>query len=73
MRSKLLLLISLGLFAGCKNGPKVTICISDPINEGFQCSDADENKFFLPYPDSENYIALSSDDARKLFEFCRNK
>jgi len=28
---------------------------------------------FLPYEDSANYVCMSPDDTRKLFEYCRNK
>jgi hypothetical protein len=28
---------------------------------------------FLPYEDSGNYVCMSPEDARKFFEFCRNK
>jgi len=28
---------------------------------------------FMPYEDSANYVCMSPDDTRKLFEYCRNK
>lgn len=28
---------------------------------------------FLPYEESGNYVCMSPEDARKFFEFCRNK
>lgn len=59
--------------SGCVSGPKVVVCISDPINHGFQCSDPDDNRSFLSYDDSENYVAFSPDDAKKLLQYCKGK
>lgn len=74
MKNLRLLAICLVSLTSCREGPKVTVCISDPVNDGFQCADMSNNKFYLPYKESDNYIALNPDDARELFEFCkRNK
>lgn len=42
--------------------PNITICISDPANTSFQCSDNGTDKYTLPYSKSENYIGLPIDD-----------
>lgn len=70
--------ISLAAFSvlfisACGSGPKVTICVSDPANNGFQCVDHKKKSFFLPYADSENYLALSPDDAKLLLDYCKAK
>jgi len=59
------------LLAGCKDAPKVTVCISDPGNLGFQCKRHDRSEFFLPYDMSENYVALSPRDAEQLLNYCK--
>ena len=66
---KKILLICLILLTSC-NTPNLTICVSDPANNGFQCSKGGGSKFFLDYKKSENYIALPYDDARTVIEKC---
>jgi hypothetical protein len=55
---------------GCGSGPKVTVCISDPQNGGFQCVTHDDKTIFLAYADSNNYVALPPDHMRSLIEYC---
>lgn len=51
---------------------KVEMCISDPVNKGFQCVRPDRTTYVLPYVDSENYTAFSTKDfqaiTRRLIE-----
>lgn len=65
------LLCVAGLFflTGCGHGPRLTICVSDPSSSGFQCHGKDGKDFLLKYDASENYIALSPDDAEALFNY----
>lgn len=71
--------ISLAIFlifslTACGVGPKVTVCISDPVNHGFQCFDQRTKKsFFLDYSKSENYFALSPSDAKDVLNYCKQK
>lgn len=60
-------------FAACKGGPKVSPCVSDPASGGFQCTHPDESESFLPYSDSENYVAFSPDDISDLIDYCGTK
>lgn len=60
-------------FTACNSGPKVDVCISDPKNNGFQCVDKNQKKYFLKYQDSDNYVAFSSEDARTLLTYCGMK
>lgn len=58
--------------AGCKGGPLLDVCISDPASAGFQCIAKDrKTTYYLPYDDSNNYVAFSPDDTRTLLEFCK--
>jgi len=71
-RSKILFVavnISL-LTMSCGSGPKVTVCVSDPANNGFQCVTHDDKTIFLPFSDSDNYVALPPDHMRSLIEYC---
>ena len=63
------------LLSGClKNGPRLTVCISDPDNGGFQCADRETGDgFFIPYEETEFYIAHPPEDYRTLIEFCELK
>lgn len=72
MRPKLLLMLSLiCLLSSCKNGPKVSVCISDPASGGFSCFDEQTGKsFFVAYEASDKYVAFSPSDAQALLSFC---
>lgn len=79
MRKKSLLLVLFSLLCvsssltGCKGGPRVTLCISNPMRGGFNCVTPDDKDYFLPYQNSDNFIALSPNDARTFFEYCSTK
>ena len=65
-----LLLVSL-LSSSCSHGPKVTVCVSDPAAAGFDCYDERTGKsFFLPYAESDKYVAFNPTDAQTLLTFC---
>lgn len=70
---RLVIYLSLLAVCSCGTGLRVTVCLSDPGNGGFQCSDAKKNKSFLPYASSENYVALSPDDAETVLNYCKSK
>lgn len=59
--------------SACGTGPKVTVCISDPVNSGFQCSPPEGEEFLLPYDKSENFVALSPKDTRTVLEYAKRK
>jgi hypothetical protein len=59
------------LVGSCGSAPKVTICISDPLKNGFQCVDHDKKEFFIAYQKSENYVAMSPDDFRQVVEWVK--
>jgi hypothetical protein len=63
----------LWLAAGCKNGPKIVICVVDVANKGYQCVDKKEKEFFLPFELSDNYIAIPPEDAKTLLDYCKSK
>lgn len=68
-----LIILLFFFLGGCGSGPKVTICVSDPENNGFQCVDPKKKSFFLPYDKSENYIAMSPDDLETVLTYCKSK
>jgi hypothetical protein len=62
------------LLSSCKTGPQVTVCVSDPQVNGLDCYDQRTQKsFFLPYAQSDKYVALPPADAQALFDFCAQK
>lgn len=75
MRLKLcLILFTLCLLSSCKKGPEVTVCVSDPAASGFDCfNQATQKSFFLPYAQTDKYVALPPTDAQALFDFCAQK
>lgn len=80
MRAGFLLAI-LTFFQACGEGPRVTVCISDPMAGGLQCDPnfGDQEPFFLAYGMAENYACYSPRDHQEALEYymrrieaCRN-
>jgi hypothetical protein len=76
MRSTLMRLVRYGMLFGillvssCKNGPKVSVCISKPDSGGFVCVDPEDNTFMIEYQNSDKMVAFSPEDAEKLISSC---
>lgn len=59
------------LLSSCKEGPKLTVCVSDVSAGGFDCYDSTTKKSsFLKYQDSDKYVAMPPADAQTLFNYC---
>ena len=55
----------------CANGPKVKVCVSDPKVQGFDCYDERTGESsFLPYSESDKYVAFNPPDAQTLLNYC---
>lgn len=66
----LLLYLSLA-FSGCKDAPKVTVCVSEPTAGGLQCYNESTGEFsFVAYKDSDKYIAMPETDEQTLLDYC---
>jgi hypothetical protein len=60
--------------AGCRgNGPDLTICLLDPVNQELQCGRSDGTKIVVPLPDATNYVCLSPDEFATLVNYMREK
>lgn len=59
--------------ASCASGPKVTVCISNPINGSFECSPPKGDEFSLPFEESENYVCMSPKDTERLFRWVKRR
>lgn len=75
MQLKLLLILLLALLvSSCVQGPKVTVCVSDPDKDGFDCyNERNSQSLFVPYTMSDKYIALPPADAQALLSYCASK
>lgn len=63
-------LLCLG-FGGCKNGPDVTIYISDPKERGMEYSNDDGTvQGFVPYEHTDKFVCFTPGDAQTLINFC---
>jgi hypothetical protein len=72
MLRKSFLLLLLGFNFGCI-GPKVTIGISDPKENGLLCHDQRTDKdFFKPYQETENWVCLPPTDMARLLDYCKH-
>jgi len=64
--------VALLCIASCGNGPKVTVYLSDPANGGMEFYDEHTGqKGFIPYSETEKFIAFNQADASTLFNYCR--
>lgn len=63
--------ILLTLFVGCKSGPEVTGCVSDPKANGFQCGSKKDNSIFIPYEKSTGLVCMSPLDIKDFLKGCR--
>lgn len=68
---RLLFLVSLLIaLSSCRSGPRVTVCVLDPVNSSLECSDPDGNGLTLPIDQAENYVCFSPSDTEKLLKAC---
>lgn len=72
-KSKLWLLTFLALFAGCKSGPRVHVCLLDPAENGLQCSDPVGNGYFLPVMAAPNYVCLPPQDFQLVLNYAKRR
>jgi hypothetical protein len=67
-------LLSLLLLGSCAShrppGPQVTVCISDPSQGGYMCSNTQNQRVFLHFSDSEKYVCMEPGDFKKVLESC---
>lgn len=49
--------------------PETKLCVSDPSQSGFQCSDNGTDLYILPYAESDSYIAMPIADWEKLMMY----
>jgi hypothetical protein len=67
-------LISLVLFASCYHGLKVTSCIVDPANSGFQCMGPDDKVgYFRTYAQGSDLLCCSPKDMESFLKSCNTK
>lgn len=63
--------VSLLMIANCGNGPKVRVYLSDPANGGMEFHDETSGEDgFVPYSQTDKFVALSQADAQTLFNYC---
>ena len=58
---------------GCKEGPKVSVCIVDADNEVLQCRDPKGKIFALTMNGANNYVCMSPNDTEALLNYCKRK
>lgn len=73
MKKLLLLATLVALFAGCKAGPEVTVCLLDVVNGQLACSDPKNNVLFIPFAQADGYIAMAPDDFQKVLDYMASK
>lgn len=57
----------------CNSGPRVSICLIDPIEHKLDCADPDGKGFSVPLDEAQSYVCFSDDDLRVLLNRCRQK
>jgi hypothetical protein len=67
----LLLIPVILLITNCKSGPQITVCVSTPSINGFDCyNEATQQSSTVLYADSDKYVAMSPGDAQALLNYC---
>jgi hypothetical protein len=65
------------MVTGCRGqGPKVTVCILDPVAETLYCGDPDGNQSERPLaqlPPESQYACLTLDDLQLLLNYAKEK
>jgi hypothetical protein len=68
---KYVLLLSTLFIISCKTGPQISVCVSTPSINGFECyNEQTQQSFVVLYADSDKYIGLSPADAQALLNYC---
>ncbi len=72
---KLLLMISVSYsLSACADGPKIEVCISDPVNDEFSCYNAITNESRrINFTETENYVCVSPADELTLLNYCKKQ
>lgn len=75
MKKLKLLLLSLPLFvaSSCNSGPEVTVCLIDVASGGLQCSDPQENTFYIPFAQADGFIVMKPDDFKRIVDYIKLK
>lgn len=59
------------MIQACGNGPKLTVYISDPTNNGMEFfNERTGEKGFVKYEETEKFIAFTPADAQMMFDYC---
>ena len=69
---KLLLLFPL-LFASCKSGPEVTVCLMDVASGQLVCSDPQEGTVYIPFAEADGFVVLKPDDFKRVLDYIKLK
>jgi len=67
----LALAASLISFAGCKTGPRVTVCVLDPARGMAECSSADGDLPDRPIAELDRWGCMNANDWRALLDYCK--
>ena len=73
MKNAVLLVTLQFLFAGCKQGPSLTICLLDPQNGALECNDPEGNAFTLRLIQAENYVCMAPEDFKTLLAWMKQR
>lgn len=73
MKNAALLLISLFLFAGCKQGPSLTVCLLNPANQSLECADPEGRNFTLRLIQADNYVCMAPEDFKTLLAWMKQR
>lgn len=74
MKRKLLLLLTLpGLFAGCKQGPPLTVCLINAADRTLECSTAEGKSYTLLLGEADNYVCMSPEDFKTLLDWMKQR
>lgn len=71
MKKLALLLLCLPLFASCRQGPDVNVCLMDVKSAQLVCSDRNDNTIFVPFAEADGWIVMDPDDFKRVIDYIR--
>lgn len=70
---KYIILFAVFSLYACKDGPQVSVYISDPARNGMSGIDKNETPIFAAYKDTENFVCFKPSDFETIANYCKLK
>ncbi len=73
MQLKRLAICLIGFSACAQPQVQVTVCVLNNLNQTLECAKPDGSTLTLPLLDADNYVCMSPDDTKQLFDWVKTR